>query len=240
MRWRLNRDIFRSYFMREIGYETVELWKVMLENRLLLIMPAYEELYRSTLFELDLENPYLMVTTHAEGQKDNRGITRGGLSEGSGLLENGGTRDTEYGRTETTTYGRKEQNHLDQKIHTTDTHFDMPQVRVGMNQDLASSMDEKDEKISGDPYTQLSGNDTAKLGGKDSIKDNSKVLSEDSQKWNDRTDDILQRIQNYTHTVKGHQNNLEILEAIEKWRSLIININHMIVDDISDLFMRVY
>jgi hypothetical protein len=49
----LCRKILLHYFNKEICYETVKLWKLALEERLNLIMPYYNDLYRSTVLEYD-------------------------------------------------------------------------------------------------------------------------------------------------------------------------------------------
>lgn len=44
----LERKIIMHYLMKEIGLETVELWKLFLNERLNLIMPYYVQLYETT------------------------------------------------------------------------------------------------------------------------------------------------------------------------------------------------
>lgn len=47
--------IIKHYYMREIGFETIELWKMKLDEKLNLIMPFYNQLYASE--ELNKDNP---------------------------------------------------------------------------------------------------------------------------------------------------------------------------------------
>ena len=54
----LEKKILRHYYTREIGDETVGLWKLRLETRLNEIMPYYNQLYKSTLYEF---NPFYDV-----------------------------------------------------------------------------------------------------------------------------------------------------------------------------------
>lgn len=49
----LETKIIRHYYMREIGMETVGLWKMYLEARMNEIMPYYNKLYESELLELE-------------------------------------------------------------------------------------------------------------------------------------------------------------------------------------------
>lgn len=49
----LCQKILKHYYTREIGLETVGLWKLKLETKLAEIMPYYNELYRTTLLKFD-------------------------------------------------------------------------------------------------------------------------------------------------------------------------------------------
>lgn len=65
----LETKIIRHYYTREISEETYGLWKLRLEDRMNVIMPYYNELYKSTLLEF---NPLWDVdlTTKHEGSRD--------------------------------------------------------------------------------------------------------------------------------------------------------------------------
>lgn len=49
----LERKILKHFYMREIGFETVGLFKMKLNNKMNEIMPYYNKLYQSELFEYD-------------------------------------------------------------------------------------------------------------------------------------------------------------------------------------------
>ena len=50
-RAQLEQKILRHYYTREIGFETVGLWRLKLQTAMCEIMPYYNELYKSALFE---------------------------------------------------------------------------------------------------------------------------------------------------------------------------------------------
>lgn len=66
----------RNFYMREIGFETMGLFKLQLETWLLINMPYYNKLFESELIEFDpLQNSEVKVThnkTNDKTQKDNR------------------------------------------------------------------------------------------------------------------------------------------------------------------------
>lgn len=69
----LCKKIIKHYYMREIGFETIELWKMRLEEKLNLIMPFYNQLYASEEFNKDnpLENHALEDTSHRNTTSNN-------------------------------------------------------------------------------------------------------------------------------------------------------------------------
>lgn len=63
----LEKKILKHYYTREIGEETVELWKLRLDTRLNEIMPYYNKLYLSELIEF---NPLYNVNYTRTGNKE--------------------------------------------------------------------------------------------------------------------------------------------------------------------------
>lgn len=70
----LEKKILRHYYTREIGEETVGLWKLRLEDRLNLIMPKYNQLYESARLEF---NPFYDVDYTRQGTNSGEGTSSG-------------------------------------------------------------------------------------------------------------------------------------------------------------------
>lgn len=64
--------ILKHYYTREIGAETVGLWKLWLDTRLNEIMPYYNQLYKSATIEFNPMYDIDLTTTHT---RDNDGVT---------------------------------------------------------------------------------------------------------------------------------------------------------------------
>lgn len=60
----LNAKIFSHYWFREIGQETPAMFRFMLNRKMNEIMPIYNELYKTTLLEIDPLSNYQMKTTN--------------------------------------------------------------------------------------------------------------------------------------------------------------------------------
>lgn len=73
----LEEKILRHYYTREIGEETVGLWKLRLEDRLNLVMPKYNQLYESAKLEF---NPFYDVDYTRQGTNSGEGTSSGTTS----------------------------------------------------------------------------------------------------------------------------------------------------------------
>lgn len=60
----LCKKILKHYYLREIGSETVGIWKLWLNTKLEEIMPYYNQLYKSALLEFDPLKDYSVERTH--------------------------------------------------------------------------------------------------------------------------------------------------------------------------------
>ena len=80
----LETKILKHYYLKEIGMETVGVWKHFLDMKMNEIMPYYNQLYKSALLEF---NPFYDVD-----------ITKDHIGTGSGTTENKGTRKDTTGR----------------------------------------------------------------------------------------------------------------------------------------------
>ena len=88
--------ILKHYYTREIGAETVGLWKLWLDTRLNEIMPYYNQLYKSATIEFNPMYDIDLTTTHT---RDNDGVTNftgnntGNSKQDSESSNNGVSRD---------------------------------------------------------------------------------------------------------------------------------------------------
>lgn len=84
----LCRKILRHYYTKEIGAETVGLWKMWLNTRLNEIMPYYNKLYKSELFEF---NPMydVDITRERKGKSDEVKTEQGESSNTGNVLRTG-------------------------------------------------------------------------------------------------------------------------------------------------------
>lgn len=99
----LEKKILMHYYTREIGAETVALWKLWLNNRMREIMPYYNQLYESTLIEF---NP--LYTKDYTEEYDKTG-NRIGNREGSLVSTDNGN---------TTAHGESQDNATSRRLYS--------------------------------------------------------------------------------------------------------------------------
>ena len=81
----LETKILKRYYTREIGFETVALWKFWLNKRLNEIMPYYNQLYKSTLLEFNPLYDADYTTTSNANKKFDEANSRTSTATGNNL-----------------------------------------------------------------------------------------------------------------------------------------------------------
>lgn len=79
----LERKIIKNYYFREIGEETVALWKFKLDNKLNLIMPYYNQLYALAAKDIDIFNDVDYIREGNRSGENSASDNSSGTSGGS-------------------------------------------------------------------------------------------------------------------------------------------------------------
>lgn len=96
----LERKILLQYYTREIGQETIALFKLHLANRLNLIMPYYNQLYLSELVKYDPLHNFDYWETHDGHGTENFDGSTSGTEDTTGHGEGAHTEGTAYAKTD--------------------------------------------------------------------------------------------------------------------------------------------
>ena len=246
----LETKILRHYYTREIGLETVGLWKLKLNTKLNEIMPYYNQLYKSELIEF---NPLYDVE-----------ITRERKIEGSGTkdTENGENRDGEnHAETSQSNSNKVTENGSDngtvnsvadgtQNQNTsgsgTKMYSDTPQ---GAITDLQAgkyltnaTVDSANNTFSGashDSNTQTSentrNNETNTEGSTDSSNN-----GEYSSNMDGYSNTTLSNTEDYLEHVIGSNGGESFSKRLNDYRATFINIDMMVINDLEELFFGLW
>ena len=250
----LETKILKHFYTREIGLETVGLWKLKLNTKLNEIMPYFNQLYSSQLYAF---NPFYDVD-----------LTRKHRIDGSGKRDTDTTSNTETehritvdetGNTTTDNTGSS----------TGEGTSENTEVRTGTN----NQTDDFVEKYSDTPQgaiTDLRGdkyltnatirNDDRKQNTSDNVKNDGKTSSDVSTKDNTEVEETrntntsgnnssttngnvsatLTNTEDYLETVQGKNGGTSYSKLLMEYRETFLNIDMMVIDQLEDLFMQLW
>lgn len=87
----LEKKILKHYYTREIGFETVGLWKLHLNRKMNEIMPYYNKLYETELWEFDPMQNYNLTTDHTRDMDGDETHTENMTVNGTSQATSNGT-----------------------------------------------------------------------------------------------------------------------------------------------------
>lgn len=246
----LETKILRHYYTREIGLETVGLWKLKLNTKLNEIMPFYNQLYKSELIEF---NPLYDVELTRErkiqgtGTKDTEnGESREGESHANtsqtstnDVTENG----NDKGNVNGTVDGTQNQN---TSGNGTNMYSDTPQ---GAITDLQAgkyltnaTVDSATNTFAGashDSTSQTSentrNNETQTDGSVDGSND-----SDYSSSMDGYSNTTLSNTEDYLEHVIGSNGGESFSKRLNDYRTTFINIDMMIINELEELFFGLW
>ena len=238
----LETKIIKHYYTREIAAETVGLWKLWLDERMNNIMPYYNQLYKSELLEF---NPFYDtdITTdsnrkikHEENTKDNNLRT-----------DNTTTTDNITGkntRTDNLSTANSHEDH-DRDSGTNDNltaYSDTPQngltgvteLNYLTNATKVNGSDNKQHNNDGSYTTLNTGTQVDDNTQTSTIKNTGTVSNAGSGTKN------YDNVNDYLEHVKGKRGTDSYSKILQEYRKTFLNIDQMIINSLSDLFMGVW
>ena len=203
----LQEKILLWYYDREIGFKTAGRWKLALAQNLNLIMPYYNEMYKTNAISYDiLEDVDLTEESEAQG-KDESEEKRGSETTGSNNTTNN-TTDT----TQATTGGT-----------TTSATSDTPQGTI-------ADVDNQSYLTSYNKSTSSSNNNGTVTSTGSSLSENSSTTKDNSSKTSKKSETFVK-------TTKGKSGGKTYAEMIMEYRKAIANVDAMIIAELEDLFV---
>lgn len=214
----LETKILKHFYTREIGLETVGLWKLKLDTKLNEIMPYYNQLYKSTLLEF---NPFYDVD-----------ITRKHNTKSDGTRN-----DTNENIMQTTSQntnvvnGNSSSNTSSNENGTNwNLYSDTPQGGVsGIESETYLTNATKDTNLS-DRNTNTSTNESSTNNANGST----------SESYNGKVDSVIKNVEDYLETVKGKQGTQDYSTLLLKYRETFLNIDMQILEELNELFFNLW
>lgn len=274
----LEKKILKHYYTREIGLETVGLWKLFLDTKLNEIMPYYNQLYKSELISF---NPMYDVDLTRDHQlKRLEDIKETGSQESD--TNRNGTLDTTANKTGTThdtslttDHGTANQDISNQKtahgtngdttdVTTTVSHIDkfsdtpqgaldglkndtyMSEARIvddtNASKTIVSGSDDINENNTGNTTTETDATSDTTSDGRTSQNETVNTTNTDKENRvaTQNTNKNLNSIDDYIEHVTGKTSGVSYSKLLNEFRETFLNIDMLIINDLSDLFMNLW
>lgn len=226
----LETKILRHYYTREIAFETVGLWKLKLRTKLNEIMPYFNKLYQSELFDFNPLYDVDLTRTHVKDSSGTRDTT------GNTDIEKSSSTDSMSNTSINNTNNSTDDGTIHRTTSNTDKYSDTPQ---GAITDLASDRYLTNARmISETENTATHGtNDTTQTGNTEStgnteVSDNTNSTSSENVNITD-TEEFLEH-------VSGKQGSGSYSDMILKYRETFLNIDLQVIESLEDLFFQLW
>lgn len=254
----LEKKILRHYYTREICEETVGLWKLRLCDRLNMIMPYYNQMYESELIKF---NPLydVALTRSTAGKRDSeenndssassQTVSQGDVSRTEDSENNLASARFATGKTDgnTTTTEVSAQNDNNERW---DKYADTPQGAVtGLANDqyLTNARhinDTRDNVVSANGETGVKQDTVNTETGNENATENTN-MNETSNAFASGNEErkgksVITGTESYIENVAGKQGSGTFSKMLIEFRKTFLNIDAMILEELSDLFFGLW
>lgn len=244
--------ILKHYYLREIGAETVGIWKLWMNTKLEEIMPYYNQLYESALLEFDPFKDVDYKKEHEGESEDTHSGESNTTKDGSSDYSNSDTR-SDLGTskdTGTITDARIINNNGNNSRSgsKTDRYSDTPQGTIS-NTDVEGDAYLTNVRLIGETdggnyHDDTTDNNTRTLNTNTTTTNNSNASGSgetSSSETIDGTDSYLnQNTNSYLEHIFGKMSSTPYSELLNKFRETFLNIDMLVIEEFDELFLRLW
>lgn len=243
----LENKILKHYYTREIGAESIGLWKHWLCTRMNEIMPYYNELYKSAviefnpMYDVDLTTDYQKVDNGNRDKTGSYSETNEGERNSNGTstrTENATINTSVNGNTDTTVNDAKKNDHWE---YFSDT----PEGGINGVADLSylTNATHITDDGTGTTSTTNSENTTTTETTNETTNNGATTdttTNTDEKVGSNSSNEVIRNTEDYLHHVIGKTGGISYSKLLKEYRDTFINIDMMIIRDLRDLFMNVW
>lgn len=250
----LETKILKHFYTREIGLETVGLWKLKLNTKLNEIMPYFNQLYSSQLYEF---NPFYDVDLTRKHRIDGSGkrdtdTTTNTEVESHNTIDDSGTANTDNSGSRT-----DELTNDNSSVSTkTETQFDTFAERYsdtpqGALTDLKAdkyltnaTLRDDNKNNNGNENVTDKGNSSDIVNTTDNttVNDsrNTESRGSNSSTTNGNVSAVLTNTEDYLETVQGKNGGVSYSKLLMEYRETFLNIDMMVIEKLEPLFFQLW
>ena len=231
----LEKKILRHFYTREIGYETVGLWKLHLNNKLNEIMPYYNKLYESAALDFNPLNDVNYTVSHEGTARDSEsGTDLKTLNTQKATTNTGTIGNTEGGTTAVS--GSSQDTSSGQSV---DKYSDTPQGGItGLIGDETTGQQylTNARVINTSDSSSGSNSQTTTHGKTNTETLNTTETTNDTGTVSGTKARTLNSTDEYVNTISGKMGVTSYSKLLKEYRETLINIDLQIINELNDLF----
>lgn len=258
--------ILKHYYTREIGAETVGLWKLWLDSKLNEIMPYYNQLYKSAMIEFDPMYDVNLTTEYnkkhdgtndtTENSSENNSGNHSENTNGTNSESNeGSNNEIDSGNNSETSGGNSnETTEISGENISRNLFSDTPQgsldnvenqtylTNATKNMNEGSNTSDKDYEYTGSKTGEYSDTKNSTYSGTISSEHSGTKTSEyNNERDITKTDKVvIKNTEEYLQTIKGKSGGVSYSKRLLEFRQTFINIDVMVIEELSSLFMNIW
>ena len=231
----LEDKILKHYYTREIGAETIGLWKLWLNARMNEIMPYYNQLYASEVIKFNPMYDVDLTTTHQQTDNRNDNMTESELKVGS--------RDTDFSSHDSGSSSNHTENETNTDDRTKNDHWEMfsdtPSGGLNGVRDekyLTTAMHTTDNKSGSNVHTV----NEVDNNGSSSNSSSGNSDTDYSEDINRNRQVGIKNVQDYASHVVGKTAGKSYSAMLTEFRETFLNIDKQIIEELKDLFFTLW
>ena len=250
----LETKILKHFYMREIAHETVGLWKLRLDTRMNEIMPYYNNLYRSETLQFNPLHDIDVSTTHkneASNQHHNEGTVNGVSTAENTQTQNATKESTRHEAVNNTTQANENgsySDHASTDESKTTAQSDTPQGALDDLRDLRymTKAEIVDGGVTGNNNgVNASSSSNVLKGTNDTVENSAETLSVENNVTQNNdvktvNDASITSIEDYIESVSGKRGGGTYSAMLNEYRTTLLNIDMMVINELNDLFFTLY
>lgn len=218
----LCKKILKHYYTREIGCETVGLWKLWMNTKLEEIMPYYNQLYESELLKFDpLTDTKVDTTSNRRGNSDR---------DKSGTENTNDKRDVNVDNSGSSNGSSDRSTHGDSVER--DLYSDTPQ---GSLQNI-----ENETYLTNARKVSNDSNGTDNVTSEDRFSSNSVTGDTFVGKKDNSENERVNSTEDYVESVIGKRGNGSFSNLLMEFRKTFLNIDMMIIEEFEEMFFQLW
>lgn len=242
----LCKKILKHYYTREIGLETVGLWKLKLDTRMNEIMPYFNQMYQSAMIEFNPMYDYDLTTEHrGSGIKsdntkgdvvrtgnENNSVSNSGSykrnDKGDGTSENANIR-TDNGK-ENSKNIRKHSETPSGGLEGVESGEYLTDATITSNENNRQDISAENVNTK-DNYTSQSEASNSNIEIGDKNRNENEIRTESK---------VVNSIDDYITKIVGKSAGTSYSKLLKEFRQTFLNIDMMIIEELSDLFLNLW